>query len=108
MTEKYIVMYGQAMRNSTMQVVKNLAKPGDGIFHPSCLTHGIPASLVVNGQKWGPILGDWYFERSEMKQYYHLVESCPASANGLPCNADKSCGISPAPPGKCQSQMKQD
>ena len=88
MVDKYIVMYGEAMRNSTAQVLRNAPltkKPQpDGLFHPSCLAHGISATL--NGTDSLAILGDWFFEKGKLTALYRLVESCPASAHGLPCN----------------------
>ena len=104
MVAKYIVMYGEAMRNSTAQVLRNapLTKKSqpDGLFHPSCLAHGISATL--NGTHSLTILGDWFFERGKMTALYRLVESCPASAHGLPCNPQKGCavtgGAGPSPP----------
>ena len=60
MVDRYIVMYGEAMRNSTAQVLRNAPltrKPQpDGLFHPSCLAHGISATL--NGTSSLTILGD--------------------------------------------------
>ena len=52
--------------------------------------------IQVQGQDWLKILGDWFFERDELKQYYRLVESCPASAAGLPCNP--ACSYTPNTP----------
>jgi hypothetical protein len=103
MVQKYIVMYGEAMRNSTAQVLRNAPltkKPQpDGLFHPSCLAHGISATL--NGTDSLAILGDWFFEKGKMTALYRLVESCPASAHGLPCNPHAGCAVSgggPSPP----------
>ena len=100
MVDRYIVMYGEAMRNSTAQVLNNApltrkTQP-DGLFHPSCLAHGISATL--NGTSSLTILGDWFFEKGKMTAFYRLVEGCPASANGLPCNPSKGCAAAPGGP----------
>ena len=58
-------------------------------------------------QTWLPLLGDWYWERDRLKQYHRLVESCAASAAGLPCNPHAKCTLDPAP-SACESQMKTD
>ena len=39
---EFVARFGELMRNSTRQIVANAAKPGDGIFLPSCLDHGMP------------------------------------------------------------------
>ena len=98
MISEYMRRYGEAMRNSTQQVLddaplKPKSRP-DGLFHPSCLNHMVNHNdIQVQGQDWLKILGDWFFERDELKQYYRLVESCPASAAGLPCNP--ACSYTP-------------
>ena len=120
LVSKYIVMYGEAMRNSTAQVLRNAPltkKPQpDGLFHPSCLAHGISATL--NGTDSLTILGDWFFERGKMTAFYRLVESCPASANGLPCNPHKGCAVTgggpspphpgPTPTARCVAALEHD
>lgn len=115
MVDKYIVMYGEAMRNSTAQVLRNAPltkKPQpDGLFHPSCLAHGISATL--NGTDSLAILGDWFFEKGKLTALYRLVESCPASAHGLPCNLHKGCAVSgggppPGPTAVCVAALAKD
>merc|ERR1719253_1062274 len=101
------------MRNSTMAVLKK----GDGIFHPSCLAHGIKEGITINGVDYNDVLTDWFFDYGKLTQNYRLVEECPASANGLPCNpTTASCRINgsptppgpPAPPDACEAQIKAD
>eukprot|EP01043_Picozoa_sp_COSAG02_P064420 COSAG02_NODE_9415_length_2224_cov_4.567529_2_plen_215_part_00 len=114
MVLKYIVMYGEAMRNSTAQVLRNAPltkKPqSHGLFHPSCLAHGISAAL--NGTGSLRILGDWFFERGKMTAFYRLVERCPASAHGLPCSPHKGCAVSGGgpspvvPPSECEVALQ--
>jgi ribosome maturation protein SDO1 len=99
----YIEMYGEAMRNSTAQVLTNAPltkKPQpDGIFHPSCLSHAVgKGAIALNGTQSLPILGDWFFERNEMLPH-RLVEHCPPSSEGMPCNPDPRCQHGIAPPG---------
>lgn len=115
----YIVMYGEAMRNSTAQVLQDapLSKaPGtDGIFHPSCLQHGV--GVTLQGQSWQPIVSDWFWGTGQLKQYYRMVEA--PSAAGEPSNPAKQCALpagpgpskptpAPAPGGGCAAQLKKD
>lgn len=115
-TVNYIRMYGEAMRNSTTKVLKD----GDGIFSPSCLAHPIAEDLTINGHGWVDIVTDWFFDYGKLTQYYRLVEECPSSAGGLPCNPSKvTCKLSgtptppgpptpPAPAGACEKQLRAD
>jgi len=124
---RYVVMYGEAMRNSTAQVLDDAPlhkAPGtDGIFHPSCLQHGVGSAtsadpLLLQGQSWVPIVGDWFRGTGQLKQFYRMVET--PSATGEPSNPDKSCAIpsappgpskptpAPAPSGGCAAQLKKD
>ena len=32
----------------------------DGLFHPSCLAHGIKHTISIRGITWLQLLGDWY------------------------------------------------
>ena len=114
----YVEMYGEAMRNSTAQVLANAPltrKPQpDGIFHPSCLSHTVgKAAIALNGSLSLPLLGDWFFERNQLP--HRLVEHCPPSSGGMPCNQDPRCqhGIGPPgpPPGPvagCAAQLVKD
>ena len=45
----FIAYYGELMRNSTAQI-----KPGgkDGLFHPSCLAHGVSEDVAIDGGDW--------------------------------------------------------
>ena len=118
----YVAMYGEAMRNSTAQVLDDAPlhkAPGtDGIFHPSCLQHGVATDLTVQGQAWLPIVGDWFWGTGKLKQHYRTVEAPLGS--GEPSNPDKGCAVSqynpgpstptpaPAPGGGCAAQLKKD
>jgi ribosome maturation protein SDO1 len=117
--QRYVEMYGQAMRNSTAQVLANAPltkKPQpDGIFHPSCLTHPVGKSgIALNGSTALPLLGDWFFERNQLP--HRMVEHCPPSSRGLPCNPDPRCqhgmpGPAPPTPGPvsgCVAQLVKD
>ena len=90
---RYVVMYGEAMRNSTAQVLNDapLSKaPGtDGIFHPSCLQHGVVLSVQLQGQSWLAILGDWFWGKGKLQQYYRIVEA--PSSTGEPSNPYHAC-----------------
>ena len=69
-------MYGEAMRNSTGQVLANTAKQ-DGLFLPSCLQHSVNAKHhdppgvdeKIDSQKWELILADWFFGRGKLSKY---------------------------------------
>jgi hypothetical protein len=83
--ERYVSMYGAAMRNSTSQILRD--GRGNGLYSPSCMMHAIPRS-TIQGQHWIPVVSDWFFGRGKLKQFYQMVESCPSTADGLhlPCN----------------------
>ena len=53
---RYVIMYGEAMRNSIAQVLANkslIKKPQpDGIFSPSCFQHVVNDPVEVEGQKF--------------------------------------------------------
>jgi hypothetical protein len=108
--QNYIVMYGEAMRNSTRQILENTPvtnkSQSDGLWHPSCLTHIVEDS-VINGMEPLPILGDWFFERGTLTDYYRVVEACNATFKGLPCNTKPSCQFKHHP-NKCQQQLETD
>jgi len=123
-TERYVAMYGEAMRNSTAQVLNDAPvtkkRVPDGLFHPSCFQHEVNITEQItapgaNGtaQSWPLVLGDWFFEQNALSQYHRLVERCSA---GLPCNAWPPCkyGSSPSPPGPppipggCAAQLAKD
>ena len=115
----YVEMYGEAMRNSTAQVLSDAPRhkaPGtDGIFHPSCLKHGV-AGEVLQGQTYEPIVADWFFEQGALRPFYRMVEA--PSSTGLPVNPGKGCAIpsgpgpstpTPAPaPDGCAAQLQKD
>ena len=111
LVESYVRLYGEAMRNSTQQVLQPKQKKArpDGLFHPSCLQHGVSQeNAPISGQHWLPLLGDWYFERDQLKQYHQLVETCPASAAGLPCNAWKACKLQGGGGSDCAAKLADD
>ena len=99
----YIAYYGGLMRDSIAQQVKDhgqtKAKGKDGVFLPSCLSHGmstettiaLPAfdhntSKTTNSTRVGfmELLGDWYFERNQLPSHI-LIDDCKMT-NGQPCN----------------------
>ena len=88
---EYVARFGELMRNSTRQIVTNAAKPGDGIFLPSCLDHGmrLQQTQIKDPTSGGSVsfielLQDWFFELGRFK-HHRLVDGC-SSADGLPCN----------------------
>jgi hypothetical protein len=70
--DRYIAMYGEAMRNSTAQILhhvpasKKMQTVPDGLFMYSCLMHMMPEG-AIQGQTWIPIVGDWFHELGELK-----------------------------------------
>jgi len=94
-SQEYIGYFGRAMRNSTQQVV---AKPGDGLFLPSCADHvgnlqiGI-GHTTLQGYNSSQGLGDWFFGRNEVPAI--LIDDCTMTGPGLPCNP--SCMGVPSP-----------
>ena len=101
----YVARYGEAMRSSTAQVTSdaplaNKSQP-DGLFSVSCHRHGGSdhiEQLTVQGQTYLPVLADWFWERDALKSAHRLVETCPASAAGLPCNPANGCAFPPPYP----------
>lgn len=111
----YVGMYGEAMRNSTNQVLANTAKK-DGIFLPSCLAHGVSDATMIKDHTWMPVLGDWFFGRGKLTEYHQLVDDC-VMTDQLPCNPARGCQVpgstptpppAPGPPGGCQHQLEGD
>ena len=87
----YAARYGALMRNSTIQISQNTAKPGDGIFLASCLDHVIvqksTTTLKASDDRqvgFEEVLADWFFGQGKFASH-RLVDSC-SSADGLPCN----------------------
>ena len=119
--QRYVAMYGEAMRNSTAQVLNNASvakkRVPDGLFLPSCFQHPVDVTEQIAPpggppQAWPLLLGDWFFEQNALQQYHRLVESCPT---GLPCNPLPICkytaGPSPGPapaPGSCVAGLTKD
>ena len=125
--DRYVGMYGQAMRNSTAQVLLEPAagKPkkrvADGLFLPACFQHPIDFAEQITAagasgsaagpQSWQLLLGDWFFERNQFQQFHRLVEHCPTD---LPCNTAAACKYAgsgppgPAPGGSCSAQLVKD
>ena len=125
MIDRYVAMYGEAMRNSTAQLLpgrggsskaaagKPKKRVPDGLFLPSCFQHPLSFSEQITPppgssgaaaapQSWQLLAGDWFFELNQFQQFHYLVERCPTD---LPCNTDPVCkytgsfpGPSPGPP----------
>lgn len=88
-SKEYIARYGALMRNSTMQISHNTAKPGDGIFLASCLAHGMGRTTTLKASDrrlvgFREVLADWFFGQGKFASH-RLVDGC-SSADGLPCN----------------------
>ena len=126
--QRYVAMYGEAMRNSTAQVLNNAPvtkkRVPDGLFLPSCFQHEVniteqiiaPSNGSGTPQSWPLLLGDWFFEQNQFSQYHRLVERCADDDGGLPCNSNPMCPYAPAPsppgpppaPGGCAAQLAKD
>jgi hypothetical protein len=102
-SQEYIAYFGRAMRNSTQQIP---AKPGDGLFHPSCLAHGVSKDTKIKGHDWFTGLGDWFYGRQGVPTI--LVDDCEMADPGLPCNPTCSGSPSPSPSGDACKKAVQD
>merc|ERR1712216_72139 len=60
------------------------AKPGDGLFLPSCLSHKVNKKSIVQGFNYFQGLGDWFAGRGDVPAI--LVDDCTMAGPGLPCN----------------------
>jgi hypothetical protein len=104
----YLSYYGITMRNSIGPQIKAhgqvKAKGKDGLFLPSCLSHGLSTETTLAAQvssssssssssqqmkstqqvNWVEIVGDWYFERNKFASHL-LIDDCKMT-DGQPCN----------------------
>jgi hypothetical protein len=114
--ERYVGMYGEAMRNSTAQVLADASvvkkRVPDGLFHPAGFCHPTDFEETITPaggepQSWQLLLGDWFFEQNQHQKYHRLVETCPTDA---PCNPLAECQFTngTAPTGDCTAQLKTD
>jgi hypothetical protein len=98
-TKAYIEMVGEATRASLEQIVNGeslfeKAHP-DGIFAPSCLRHGMPMALELNGIKAIPLLSDWFFQNKKHDDKHKSLDTCAHTLGELklPCNNYQQCKI---------------
>jgi hypothetical protein len=95
----YVSFIGDATRASLEQIINNEAyamKPHpDGIYAASCLNHGIPSIIGIDGLQWIPLFNDWFFQHNKFESDHQLVETCPSESGEvkLPCNARLVCRI---------------
>ena len=110
-------MYGTAMRQSTQQVLDLPSKAADGLYLPSCLQHGVSDTgdnvAPLEGIQWPELVSDWFFGPGGLSDKYRMVEECPPSSGGLPCNPKPDCqASSPSPPSpspsSCLDELKRD
>ena len=59
------------------------------------------AKIAINGVGPLALVGDWFFERNKLP--HRLVEHCPRSAGGLPCNPATYCQPPTASP--CEAAL---
>ena len=102
--------YGATMRSSIEPQIRShgqtKAKGNDGMFLPSCLSHGLSTETTLAAQvsvsennaaatgsqqanstqqvNWVEIVGDWYFERNKFVSHM-LIDDCKMT-DGQPCN----------------------
>jgi len=94
----YVDMMGKAHRHSFQQILDDNVEAdkmhADGVFSASCMKHGIPSSVKINGMGWREIVGDWFFQRRALTDRYRQVEEC-GNTNGfvLPCNTADMCKL---------------
>ena len=99
--KRYVQMWGEATRQSLQQIivdddVSSFPKTHeDGVFSASCITHGTPQSVTIDGLGSMEIIGDWFFERGQLREHYKLIEECtPLEGNEdyvIPCNQSPVC-----------------
>jgi hypothetical protein len=100
-TKAYIEMIGNVTRASLGQIISSnedtypLKPHPDGLFEASCLHHGLPLGLAINGLHWIELLHDWFFQKNDLQDYHQLVETCSYESGEmkLPCNAIDNCRI---------------
>ena len=103
----YVSYYGATMRGSIGPQIRShgqtKAKGKDGMFLPSCLSHGLSTETTLTAQvsasvsennnasatgsqqvNWVEIVGDWYFERNKFASHI-LIDDCKMT-DGQPCN----------------------
>lgn len=105
--KRYIQMWGNATRESLEEtiVIDDVAFPkahSDGIFSPSCIKHGIPGNVDIDGYYVNPLVHDWFFQNGKYDaDKYKLIESCePLEGNEeyvIPCNSATACAYKPNP-----------
>mmetsp|Transcript_1630 Transcript_1630/g.2197 ORF Transcript_1630/g.2197 Transcript_1630/m.2197 type:complete len:563 (+) Transcript_1630:84-1772(+) len=99
--KRYIQMWGNATRESLEEtiVIDDVAFPkahSDGIFSASCITHGTPGNVAIDGYYVNPLVHDWFFQNGKYDaDKYKLIESCePLEGNEeyvIPCNSATAC-----------------
>ena len=93
--EQYIKMYGEATRQSLQQILDRKSlfqKPHtDGLFSPSCISHGNSPHILVDDMDFVTLSHDWFFQINRYESQHKLVEKCPGKGSTLPCNAEPKC-----------------
>jgi len=105
--KRYIQMWGAATRESLEEtiLIDDVAFPkahSDGIFSASCITHGTPGNVAIDGYYAYPLVHDWFFQNGKYDEdSYKLIESCePLEGNEeyvIPCNSATVCAYKPNP-----------
>lgn len=115
-TKAYIEMMGEASRVSLKQIMNDTSltkkKQSDGLFAASCLHHGTPLNVEINGYRWIELVNDWFYEKNKLQTFHQMVETCSYEdgEKKLPCNVADEClyggGSNPTPNGaSCRSGL---
>ncbi|KAL7455886.1 hypothetical protein ACHAWC_007396 [Mediolabrus comicus] len=104
--KRYIQMWGNATRESLQQIINDDAafpKPHkDGVFSASCITHGTPLNVDIDGYTAMPLIRDWFFQYGQhTEDQYKLVETSCSPLEGnedyvIPCNPMPACAYKPS------------
>ncbi len=104
--KRYVQMWGNATRESFEEtiVADNIFFPKahkDGVFSASCITHGTPKNVAINGYYANQLIHDWFFQNGQYEDQYKLIETCdPLEGNEeyvIPCNVAPVCAYTPKP-----------
>jgi hypothetical protein len=113
----YVRYYGQAMQNPTAQVKQ---RPGDGLFLSSCFDHtgglvdGPSFHTTINIKSDGKLLGDWFYDGSQMwtASSWMTAGTCLANPPALIIPSARPQVTPPTPPGPapvgCTPTLKED
>ena len=114
--KRYVQFWGNTTRESLQLVINDeyvtQKDHTDGVFAASCITHGTPWKVEIDGQTYRELVHDWFFQNGNFDDKYKLIESCdPLEGNEdyvIPCNEARACEykiISDPDPCTCAAQL---